>query len=159
MRRDHPPPQLVSADQAHVTTVSFQSSGAVNRAAPRPEEKPHGRMSMQECRHARTLGQARRVSPLPLASPVIRRCGRVASFVGSRQSHRNAGAEAIGSGAWMSVESQGRTSAGLRDEREDWQARRDSNPQPTVLETVALPIELLAYACATVQNRVNYGNG
>jgi hypothetical protein len=24
------------------------------------------------------------------------------------------------------------------------QARRDSNPQPTVLETVALPIELLA---------------
>ena len=25
------------------------------------------------------------------------------------------------------------------------QARRDSNPQPTVLETVALPIELLAY--------------
>ena len=25
------------------------------------------------------------------------------------------------------------------------QARRDSNPQPTVLETVALPVELLAY--------------
>jgi hypothetical protein len=27
----------------------------------------------------------------------------------------------------------------------EWQARRESNPQPTVLETVALPIELLAY--------------
>jgi hypothetical protein len=26
-----------------------------------------------------------------------------------------------------------------------WQARRDSNPQPTVLETATLPIELLAY--------------
>jgi hypothetical protein len=26
-----------------------------------------------------------------------------------------------------------------------WQARRDSNPQPAVLETAALPIELLAY--------------
>src|ERR1017187_725552 len=26
-----------------------------------------------------------------------------------------------------------------------WHARRDLNPQPTVLETVALPIELLAY--------------
>ena len=25
-----------------------------------------------------------------------------------------------------------------------WQARRDSNPQPAVLETAALPIELLA---------------
>jgi hypothetical protein len=25
-----------------------------------------------------------------------------------------------------------------------WQARRDLNPQPTVLETVALPVELLA---------------
>jgi hypothetical protein len=24
-----------------------------------------------------------------------------------------------------------------------WQARRESNPQPTVLETAALPIELL----------------
>jgi hypothetical protein len=24
-----------------------------------------------------------------------------------------------------------------------WQVRRESNPQPTVLETVALPIELL----------------
>ena len=28
----------------------------------------------------------------------------------------------------------------------EWQARRESNPQPTVLETVALPIELLAYS-------------
>src|SRR6187549_1791901 len=26
-----------------------------------------------------------------------------------------------------------------------WHARRDSNPQPAVLETAALPIELLAY--------------
>jgi hypothetical protein len=26
-----------------------------------------------------------------------------------------------------------------------WQARRASNPQPSVLETDALPIELLAY--------------
>jgi hypothetical protein len=25
-----------------------------------------------------------------------------------------------------------------------WQARRESNPQPTVLETATLPIELLA---------------
>src|SRR6185369_2803383 len=28
---------------------------------------------------------------------------------------------------------------------ESWQARRESNPQPAVLETAALPIELLAY--------------
>src|SRR5262249_19602178 len=28
---------------------------------------------------------------------------------------------------------------------ETWQARRESNPQPPVLETGALPIELLAY--------------
>ena len=27
---------------------------------------------------------------------------------------------------------------------EKWQARRESNPQPAVLETAALPIELLA---------------
>ena len=27
---------------------------------------------------------------------------------------------------------------------EKWQARRDSNPQPAVLETAALPVELLA---------------
>ncbi len=26
-----------------------------------------------------------------------------------------------------------------------WQARRDLNPQPAVLETAALPIELLAF--------------
>ena len=26
-----------------------------------------------------------------------------------------------------------------------WQARQDSNPQPPVLETDALPVELLAY--------------
>src|SRR4029453_17141747 len=30
--------------------------------------------------------------------------------------------------------------------RSDWQARRESNPQPAVLETAALPIELLACA-------------
>jgi hypothetical protein len=28
---------------------------------------------------------------------------------------------------------------------EGWQVRRDSNPQPPVLETGALPIELLTY--------------
>ena len=28
----------------------------------------------------------------------------------------------------------------------EWQARRESNPQPAVLETAALPIELLAYS-------------
>ncbi len=35
----------------------------------------------------------------------------------------------------------------LRDAIPDkeWQARRESNPQPAVLETAALPIELLAY--------------
>jgi hypothetical protein len=27
---------------------------------------------------------------------------------------------------------------------QNWQARRESNPQPAVLETAALPIELLA---------------
>src|SRR5262245_31662663 len=32
--------------------------------------------------------------------------------------------------------------------REGWQARRESNPQPPVLETGALPIELLAYHIA-----------
>ena len=30
----------------------------------------------------------------------------------------------------------------------DWQARRESNPQPPVLETGALPIELLAFTIA-----------
>src|SRR5690554_1909050 len=34
---------------------------------------------------------------------------------------------------------------GTRQPGEDWQARRESNPQPAVLETAALPIELLAY--------------
>ena len=29
---------------------------------------------------------------------------------------------------------------------ESWQARRDSNPQPSVLETDALPLELLAFS-------------
>src|SRR5580698_8938882 len=33
-----------------------------------------------------------------------------------------------------------------------WQARRESNPQPAVLETAALPIELLAYSIG--QNRL-----
>ena len=28
----------------------------------------------------------------------------------------------------------------------NWQARRESNPQPSVLETDALPVELQAYA-------------
>lgn len=28
-----------------------------------------------------------------------------------------------------------------------WQARRDSNPQPVDLESTALPLELLTYAC------------
>src|ERR1700716_2169525 len=32
------------------------------------------------------------------------------------------------------------------DTPKDWQARRESNPQPPVLETGALPIELLAYS-------------
>ena len=31
-----------------------------------------------------------------------------------------------------------------------WQARRESNPQPAVLETAALPIELLAYSIILV---------
>lgn len=34
-----------------------------------------------------------------------------------------------------------------RQPGEDWQARRESNPQPAVLETAALPIELLACIC------------
>ena len=36
--------------------------------------------------------------------------------------------------------------------RLDWQARRDSNPQPPVLETGALPIELLAYSSVCVSS-------
>jgi hypothetical protein len=31
---------------------------------------------------------------------------------------------------------------------EGWQARRESNPQPPVLETGALPIELLAFTAS-----------
>jgi hypothetical protein len=34
--------------------------------------------------------------------------------------------------------------------RRGWQARRESNPQPAVLETAALPIELLAYKYPSV---------
>ena len=37
---------------------------------------------------------------------------------------------------------------------EGWQARRESNPQPPVLETGALPIELLAYSLALLVSRV-----
>src|SRR5687767_12350426 len=33
-----------------------------------------------------------------------------------------------------------------------WQARRESNPQPAVLETAALPIELLAYFSKLMHN-------
>src|SRR5690606_29487128 len=45
-------------------------------------------------------------------------------------------------------------------EKEKWQARRDSNPQPAVLETAALPIELLAYYRALTppqRSARNYG--
>src|SRR5579871_4396833 len=35
----------------------------------------------------------------------------------------------------------------------EWHARRDSNPQPAVLETAALPIELLAYVLKTYGTR------
>src|SRR5262245_31070634 len=38
--------------------------------------------------------------------------------------------------------------------REGWQARRESNPQPPVLETGALPIELLAYSFLRVRLRL-----
>lgn len=37
-----------------------------------------------------------------------------------------------------------------------WQARRDSNPQHTVLETAALPLELLAYLNADIDTDVEY---
>ena len=37
------------------------------------------------------------------------------------------------------------SSVARRSPSRNWQARRDSNPQPPVLETGALPIELLAY--------------
>src|SRR3954447_2212648 len=36
---------------------------------------------------------------------------------------------------------------GPKPARHQWHARRDSNPQPAVLETAALPIELLACVC------------
>src|SRR5690606_10147518 len=36
----------------------------------------------------------------------------------------------------------------FRDRVIRWHARRDSNPQPAVLETAALPIELLAFSCS-----------
>jgi hypothetical protein len=35
-----------------------------------------------------------------------------------------------------------------------WQARRESNPQPAVLETAALPIELLAFEPTGETNNV-----
>ena len=37
----------------------------------------------------------------------------------------------------------------------EWHARKDSNPQLSVLETDALPIELLAYACFKTQLNTN----
>ena len=39
----------------------------------------------------------------------------------------------------------------LRSSLLEWHARRDSNPQPAVLETAALPIELLAYGVCLSQ--------
>lgn len=36
-----------------------------------------------------------------------------------------------------------------------WQGGRDSNPQPTVLETATLPIELPPYLFFTVSNQIN----
>src|SRR5690606_30457913 len=38
-----------------------------------------------------------------------------------------------------------------------WHARRDSNPQPAVLETAALPIELLAYMNCLPSEKGNGG--
>src|SRR5712671_2769707 len=35
--------------------------------------------------------------------------------------------------------------------RAGWQARRDSNPQHAVLETAALPLELLAFVCCALR--------
>src|SRR5207342_272488 len=40
-----------------------------------------------------------------------------------------------------------------RRPRSKWHARRDSNPQPAVLETAALPIELLAYKLCLFRKR------
>src|SRR5687768_11506645 len=39
-----------------------------------------------------------------------------------------------------------------------WHARRDSNPQPAVLETAALPIELLAYRNCDASEKGNGGS-
>jgi hypothetical protein len=36
---------------------------------------------------------------------------------------------------------------------EGWQVRRDSNPQPSVLETDALPIELLTFKSLMISDR------
>ena len=38
-----------------------------------------------------------------------------------------------------------------------WQARRESNPQPAVLETAALPIEPLAYTLYRSKNNLTVG--
>ena len=46
-------------------------------------------------------------------------------------------------GPFITSEIAERGTSGCRAER-TWQARRESNPQPPVLETGALPIELLA---------------
>ena len=40
-----------------------------------------------------------------------------------------------------------------------WQARRESNPQPAVLETAALPIELLAYLFIYFANLIELPDG
>ena len=45
-------------------------------------------------------------------------------------------------------------SAAAPSRKGDWQARRESNPQPAVLETATLPIELLA--CKTIAARQPY---
>ena len=42
-----------------------------------------------------------------------------------------------------------------RDVWRVWQARRASNPQPAVLETAALPIELLAFRVLAPKSREN----
>ena len=48
--------------------------------------------------------------------------------------------------AAKSQHSLSRTSASFTISAKRWQARRESNPQPAVLETAALPIELLAFS-------------
>ena len=40
--------------------------------------------------------------------------------------------------------------------RGKWQDRRESNPQPPVLETGALPIELLSYTSAAASNQTYF---